>query len=358
MRIQHKPSHRSKTNTTAATQHTVRVPDLALAVGEDKATVSAALNGTGEVAPGTRKAVLRAARQLGFAGKPQTARSTTGGSNLIGLFSLDLDLGVGTSKIKTIQRLLTDNGYDVPVYSYGSTGAAANQAGLLRALCRQQPQAIVCANVGLHPDALRELQTYEDKGGVVVCYDHPVEIACDNVVFDREANTYQAARHLLELGHRDIALYVHGPQPPGPTRLGGFRRACAEFGVTVRPDWLFHGGLYETGGAQMAARFMELKQRPTALCIVNDLAAVAFVNELRRMGLRVPADVSVVGHDDLPMARYCALPLTTVSHPAGKIARHVVDLLCSHLEGRYDGPPRRVVVQGELIVRASTAAPR
>jgi DNA-binding LacI/PurR family transcriptional regulator len=101
---------------------------------------------------------------------------------------------------------------------------------------------------------------------------------------------------------------------------------------------------------------MALEQRPSAMCIVNDHAASAFVNEVQRSGLTVPRDLSIVSHDDSPVARYSVVPLTTVSHPVEAIARNVVNLLCSRLEGLYDGVPRRVIIKGQLMVRDSAVA--
>ena len=85
-------------------------------------------------------------------------------------------------------------------------------------------------------------------------------------------------------------------------RLRGFRRALAEVGLPMREEWFFQNPTYERGGAEMARRFLAMRDRPTALCIVNDYVALAFVVEVMRAGLRVPEDVSVVSHDDQPIA--------------------------------------------------------
>jgi DNA-binding LacI/PurR family transcriptional regulator len=101
---------------------------------------------------------------------------------------------------------------------------------------------------------------------------------------------------------------------------------------------------------------MDPAARPTGLCIVNDRAAQAFIVGAEELGLRVPEDVSVVGQDDLPPARFGRVPLTTVTHPVAAIADLMLALLRQRLAG-YDGPPRREVVRGELVARSSTARP-
>jgi DNA-binding LacI/PurR family transcriptional regulator len=336
---------------------------LARATGLSKTTVSSALSGNGRVSSATREAVLEAASRLQYEGNYYAQHLKKRCSRTIGLFSLNLDTGIETQKIKSIQRLLANWGYDVPIYSYGSYGGGeeVDQRALLSTVRRQKPQAIVCSLRGLESQTLQELERYVAEGGTVVCYGYPDQEVSgyDQVVFDEDDNTYQAARYLLELGHRDIGLYIPGARKREEPRFVGFCRALEEWNVAVRSDWFFSSReLYEEGGAAMATRLLALDERPTAMCIVNDHAASAFVNEVQRGGLRVPHDLSVVSHDDSPVARYCAVPLTTVSHPVETVAQHVVELMCSRLDGTYQGAPRRVIVEGDLVVRDSAVAPR
>jgi LacI family purine nucleotide synthesis repressor len=166
---------------------------------------------------------------------------------------------------------------------------------------------------------------------------------------------------LLELGHCDIGMACSSGLRG--ERYEGFERAMKEFDLKPRREWLLgsdviddtglYSGLYVEGGVRLAQLFLKLKKRPTAVCLMDDSAAVGFAAELERAGVHVPGDVSVIGHDNLPIAQYGPLPLTTVTHPVDAIVEKVVELLHSRLEG-YDGPPRKVVIRGELIVREST----
>jgi DNA-binding LacI/PurR family transcriptional regulator len=122
----------------------------------------------------------------------------------------------------------------------------------------------------------------------------------------------------------------------------------------VQNDWVFEGGNYEEGGARLAEAYLSWDKKPTGLCIVNDVSASAFVTALARKGMSVPEDVSVVGFDDSRAARYALVPLTSVSYPLDFIGRHVVEFTHSRLQG-YDGPPRTIVAQSELVIRSSTA---
>ncbi len=348
------------------TAKAMTLEDLAATLGMSRASVSRAFTGKGRIAPQTREKILQSARELGY--QPNlNAQRLAGGRcmNTIGLFSLGLDYGVTTEKIKLIQELLSEQGFHVPLYAYSnySSVEVVKQAELMSVLRRQQPRAIVCATRGLEPDALLELERYHEEGGLVVCYDYPSELDCDQVIFDREENNYRATKHLLELGHRKIGLYMEGDIKPNPRdsltgpRVRGFQRALGEYDVEANADWMFCGERMEEGGALLARQIMALSERPTAVCVVNDRAASTFVNEVQRAGLRVPADISVVCHDDRPVARYSAVPLSAATHPSQQIAESVVGLLISRFDGSYQGEARREWVSGSFVARESSAAP-
>lgn len=347
----------------------VTIGDVARAAGISKSTASRALNSKGSMTPQTRAAVCGIAQRMGFEANANAQRLANGhGDNTIGFFSPVLDLGVGTRKMQDIQRLLGERGYIVPIHAFGyrQPYAQINQARLLSDLRRQRPRALVCNNSNLRDPAARaELLRYCDEGGLAVCYDWPLDVPCDRVVFDREDATYQATRHLLELGHRRLGFFINatygaeGPDGTEPHRAG-FLRALREWEVEPREEWMFPSTMFmqaEKGGVELAAQFIALRERPTGMSIVSDAAALTFMGEVGRAGLRVPGDVSVVGHDNTVMARHGPCLLSSVSHPVLPIARRVVEMLDSRLSGRYDGAPRRNVLQGELIVRDSTAPP-
>lgn len=338
------------------TQKPTTLQDIADLLGMHKSTVSLALSGKGNLSLATRERIRLAAEKLGYVPDPLAQRLAGGGQNaLVCLYSSVLDVGLATEKILLIQKALNSKALDVPIY----TGAA--QVGQLR---RLRPRAILCSAQQSDPAVFTELRRYQEGGGIVVCYDTPVPLECDQVLFDREDNAYRAARHLLEQGHRKLGVgmsLLSGPMvgtlsDPQSPRLSGFQRALAEFGVPFRQEWYFRTTTYERGGAELAQQFLALRERPTALCIVNDYAALACMAELARAGVRVPEEVSVVGHDNRPIAEYCPVPLTAASQPVERIAAAVVERLTARLAGE-SGPPKQLVIQGELIERDSVAPP-
>jgi len=260
--------------------------------------------------------------------------------------------------------LLNSRGYNASIHAFGATTTGAStpsdQGSMMKSLRRMRPRAIVCDAIGLHGEARDELRHYCDEGGVVVCYDTPVELECDQVLFDRENNTYLATRHLLEMGHRSIGFNMGQARFHTP-RLEGLQRALKEYKAPFLSEWLDQPeeARYECGnaGSALAEVFLAHPDPPTAMCILNDHVASGFGAHLFRHGRSVPQDVSVIGHDDMPIAAMSVpAALSTVSHPVEEIAHHTARLLIERLEGQYDGEPRSIEVSGELIVRQSTAA--
>ncbi|RYF40680.1 MAG: LacI family transcriptional regulator, partial [Cytophagaceae bacterium] len=273
----------------------VTIRDVAGYVGVTPMTVSRVLNDTGRISESTRVAVRQAMRELGY--EPNVnARRLAGARDerTVALLLPRLDFDVTLRKIATLQQLLSQHGYSVPLHAFGALAVpdASEQSALARELRRQKPRAIVCKFGILPPGAQDEVRRYQQEGGSVISFNEPADLECDQVLFDREDNNYQSARYLLNLGHRDIGLWMTSPGDIlASPRLYGFQRALREYGVPERSEWLLHNGHYtcnESSGAKLAMRLLEMKERPTAMCIVNDSAAQACVAELQRGGRRLP----------------------------------------------------------------------
>jgi DNA-binding LacI/PurR family transcriptional regulator len=341
----------------------IKLADVARVAGVSKTTASHALSGKGWVSAHTRQSVQRVAQELGFEADP-LARLLSNGrcDKTIGFYTLDLDLSGRTRQLQLIQAELNDRGFSVPIYAYGYRGGhdLENQIELMTSLLAQRPRAIVCNISGVRHEVLQQLQGFVDDGGAAVCYGYSehAPVQCDQVIYDQQGSYYQAARHLIHLGHRTLGLFNVGQRVPHGSSLEGFSSALQEANVSVKDEWLFPNDgtkRYEEDGALLAERFLALKERPTAMVIANDYAATAFIATVVRAGVRVPENLSVVGHDDDAIAPYAVVPLTTVSSPVENVSERVVEMLHERLTGDYQGVPRHVGIEGTVVVRSSTA---
>ncbi|MGI5161593.1 LacI family DNA-binding transcriptional regulator [Microbispora sp. CA-102843] len=167
-----------------------------------------------------------------------------------------------------------------------------------------------------------------------------------------------ATRHLLDLGHRRIAM-LSGPTqwPCCRARLDGYRAAMDAAGVPVDPALVRVSTLYVEGGLRDAAELLRLPDPPTAVFTANDLQALGVYEAARRAGLRIPEDLSVVGFDDLSFTQWAGPPMTTVRQPLVQMGAAAVRMVLA----LADGEPleqHRVELATTLVVRESTAPPR
>jgi LacI family transcriptional regulator len=165
-----------------------------------------------------------------------------------------------------------------------------------------------------------------------------------------------ATGHLAQLGHRRIGHLAGKPTvSTGLLRRRGYLSAHTEAGLIADPRLVIESGYTEEGGARAAERLLALEDPPTAIFAVTDMTAVGAFGAARRMGLRIPEDLAIVGYNDIPLASRMVPALTTVHVPIHEFGSAAARLLLEQIE---TGEPsrRRVVFNPELIVRGSTVA--
>ena len=164
-----------------------------------------------------------------------------------------------------------------------------------------------------------------------------------------------ATDHLASLGHQRIAAIAGPPDYLcSRARVDGYRSALDRAGVPFRPDYVRHGDFQHEGGFLRGRELLDLPEPPTAIFAGNDQQALGLYEAARQHGLRVPQDLSIVGFDDLPVARWVSPPLTTVRQPLAEMGRTAAAMLGDLIDGK-PLRSRRVELSTELILRESTA---
>ena len=177
-----------------------------------------------------------------------------------------------------------------------------------------------------------------------------------------------ATRHLIELGHTRIAA-ITGPEDMmcSLARVDGYRSAMNSAGLAIDPDWIRFGDFHVSGGRERARELLGRPDRPTAIFAGSDMQALGVMEAARERGIRVPEELSIVGYDDIPLARWLTPRLTTVHQPLRRMgeeaARLAIRLADEREEtdaaGRPGGaaPTPRMDLATSLVVRESTAPP-
>ncbi|GAA1790217.1 LacI family DNA-binding transcriptional regulator [Luedemannella flava] len=330
-----------------------QVADLA---GVSESTVSNVLNNPHIVAPATRERVERAMNDVGFV-RNRAARQLRGApSSVIGCVLLDTANTFFAEVARGIEDRLAEA--DCMHLLCSSDVQPERERRYLHMLEEHGVRGIIVNPVRQDLTPLIELSR---RGVPVVLLDHPPDGAplCA-VTVDNALGGQRAAEHLLALGHTRIA-FLRTAEAVNATvqRQAGARHACLTAGLD--PD----GALIDlpvsrptSSGATEAAVTQLLHQdpRPTAIICFNDVAAVRVLRGLRRAGIRVPEDMSVVGYDDVDFASELSPALTTVRQPRHELGRAAVDLLLA--EHDHGHTHRELVFRPDLILRQSTAPPR
>jgi LacI family transcriptional regulator len=322
----------------------VTVRDIATHSGVSIATVSRVLNGQANVAPGTRELVQRAAERLRV---HPPVKISQGAVYLRCPYLLTDYFGLIVS---SVAETLALHGWAVNL----DAGEASQRATVLPSLPSRPGTA--GAIVILPPEPGEQLTVLRASGFPFVVVDPRTPVPPDIAAVSAAhfAGSRSITAHLTGLGHRRIGV-IAGPHNwlAGQARLAGHASALAEAGVLHPPELTRSGEPTAEFGYRAAADLLDRPERPTALACFNDKTAVGALAAAAARGLRVPADLSVTGFDDIDLAQATSPMLTTVRQPLTEMGRIAVSLLIRLLEG-HQVEARHVELATDLVVRSST----
>jgi LacI family transcriptional regulator len=328
--------------------------DVARLADVSIATVSHVINGTRFVSPERVERVQSAMYELGYT-PDATARSLrVGRTDTVGLVIPDTSNPFFAALARWIEEAGFEAGYTTILansderpdreYRYVSTLVSKRVDGLILSPSR-----------GDHSTLTRLLQNAR-MPVVVVDRDAALPNA-DVVLYDNAGGSYEATRHLIDLGHTCIGC-VAGPADTtsAAERVKGFRAAIAEAGLSLPDHAVVESDFHFSGGREATARLLATGEPFTAIFAANDLMAAGVIRELSERGTKVPDEVSVIGFDDAPLAEMISPSLTTMRQPLHDMAHAAVSLLLSRITGANNGaPPTRRILPVSLVVRESTA---
>lgn len=330
----------------------VSIYDIAKAAGVSAATVSRALRNSPRVSEESRRRIQEVAAQLGYRPNLLARNLRQRTSSMLGVVVDDVSDEFAGQIIKGAEDEAKAQGYHLIVWSAHKDAEAERVA--VQTFNDLQLDGVIMADTWLHSTA--ELPAL-NAPAVFVNRRHAGEQA-HYVGPDDEYGAYIATEHLLDLGHRRIA-YISGPLEwrASPERLKGFQKALRDRGVLFDPDLVAYGDWRVTSGEEHAMKFLTLPERPTAVFAANDYMALGVMDAARKLGLRIPEDLSVIGYDDRAFARFTRPRLTTVSLPLYDMGVQAARRLLALLQDRTV-PPEPVAVRGKLFVRESTCPPK
>ena len=314
-------------------------------------TVSKVLNGRAGVSDSVRERIEALLHSAGYS-RRGTAHSQ---GRLIELVFENIDSEWSLEIIRGVDRVAREYGLSVILTESGENYSPAPD--WIDGILRRQPVGVILMFSKLSVDHKRQLATRNIPFVVVDPAGDP-DPDVSSVGSGNWSGGLAATRHLIELGHRRIAM-VSGPQEMlcSRARLSGYRSALEEAGIPFDPTLIDAGEFHYEDGVTAGARLLARADRPTAIFAGNDLQAFGIYEAARVLGLVVPDDVSVVGYDDVPSASWMGPKLTTVRQPLIEMAEQATRLVLA----LRDDPLRKLVridLATSLVVRASTAPPK
>lgn len=329
------------------------IRDVALRAGVSVATVSNVLNRPGIVASDTRRRVQDAVDALGYVRNESARQLRMGHSRTIGLIVPDIANPFFTDVARGVEDTARAAGSLVIVCN--TDDDPDKERRYLTLLAEQQVQGALSVLVR---GAQRAAPLLRDRNVPVVLLDSTGVAGeqCSVAVHDVTGGRI-AVQHLLDIGHRRVGLVGSGYAAHQVVdRVAGARQAISEAGLA--PGALLSlptSQLTVAGGTEAARQLLELprRRRPTGLVCVNDLIALGVMHELLRAGLIVPADVAIVGYDDIGFAETAPIPLTSIRQPRQRLGARATELLLAEASGE-EHQHQSVVFEPELVVRASS----
>lgn len=337
-------------NVSPATLH-----DIARLAGVSSASVSRALNGRPGVSAATRAAIARIAKEHNFIGNDSARALSSGKTGRVAVTLPEVNAEYFARILAGAAEVFRREGFSL-ILEYTHHRADAQEDALRRILHLGVDGALLL----LPTENPQELQALHDTGFPFVVIDalDQLTLASPWITSTNSLGAQQATAHLLELGHRRVAIITGAPDDlASRERLSGVRQAMKTAGLAL-DERLVRAGTFTDpdSGFEAALELLSAPDRPTAIFAFNDDLAFGALRAIHQLGLVVPQHVSVVGFDDLRAASLVSPALTTVRQHLTEMGSTAADILVQRIAG-VNPPGMQIQLSTELIVRGSTAPP-
>ncbi|MGL6002560.1 MAG: substrate-binding domain-containing protein [Plesiomonas sp.] len=326
--------------------------DVARLAGVSTSTVSHVINDSRFVSDEIRTRIMSAVETLNYSPSALARSLKVNQTHTIGMLVTTSNNPFFAEVVRGVEQSCYERGYQLVLCN--TAGDPQRMSHSVDTLLQKRVDGILMMCSESHAD-ISCLFRRHPKIPLVMMDWGPQGAQADLIRDNSEYGGYLATRHLLAQGHRQIAI-ITGPLDKHPSlgRLQGYLRALNEAGITPDPAYQVEGDFDFSGGLCGMTQLLSCNPRPTAVFCGNDVMAVGAYQVLHYAGLQVPEDVSVMGYDDIELARYLSPPLTTVHQPKEDLGQLAVDTLLARLHDR-NRDPAVIMLEPSLVRRASVA---
>jgi DNA-binding LacI/PurR family transcriptional regulator len=324
--------------------------DIASILGVSESTVSRAINNKPGVGEETKKKILDVAKRYNYQPNLLARNLARQESNMIGLILPDISSLFYSEVTRAIQDVATKNDYQVIVCN--TDGDEEREAAYIEWLQGNKIAGIIFLGDGLANNKIINLGL---SGYPIVLANRLVEeVMLPSVIIDNNTGAFEATKHLLEKGHKRIAL-INGPKDNlvSQNRLQGYRQALKEYSLDYDPKLIVNKDWSRECGYQGFLELLDLEEPPTAIFAANDLIAVGVIDAIKMGGYLIPEEIAVVGFEDTIVTSIIEPSLTTVAQPMYELGANSAKKLFSLIEDE-DIKENIEILTSKLIVRKST----
>ncbi|MFW6267000.1 MAG: LacI family DNA-binding transcriptional regulator [Halanaerobium sp.] len=333
----------------------VTIKDVAKLAECSPTTVSRVINNSDHpVSKDTAEKVKAAIEKLNFSPNRIAQGLKSDKSNIIGVIVHDICDSYFAEMVKGIEEFISGHEYIVNIYN--TSRSVEKEVHAVNMLKANRADAIVLAGGALMDQEYEQkmynlIEKLKAQGTILLgVTPHPFEI--NNISLGNKKAAEMITEHLLENGHQKIA-FIDGPENlyTSYLRREGLKKGLQKKGLTLKEDLIFSGDFSFEGGRKAALKLLEKIDQVTAVLAANDATALGLIWELNNQGINVPEDISVVGIDDLPEAKYSYPPLTTISLPIHRLGTNIGKYLLENLKEKKNSEFERIDLK--LIKRNS-----
>lgn len=338
---------------------TVTIKDIARAAGVSHTTVSRALRGHPAINADTAARIQSLARELGYVPNKVARGLKTNKSGVLGVIVRRIDDPFFGPVLQGIEHVLQNAQYSLLLAA--SNRDPERERAIAQLMSERRVDGVIVCSTQVNQAHRQQL---EDFGVLTVLINNQAaEDIVHSIYHDDAGGSRELTEHLIDLGHRRIAYL--GNARAGRTsdeRLEGYRAALHAGSLPLQDEYVFkaQNGLASSGVAGVDF-LLTLSRPPTAIVCYNDVMAIGAIQQLNKVGRRVPSDCSVTGFDDIELAAYVTPPLTTFDQPKHDLGRQAAEMMLERLRRKGADAAKLesdiIVLRGRLRVRGSTAPP-
>ncbi|MFE7064931.1 LacI family DNA-binding transcriptional regulator [Sutcliffiella sp. NPDC057660] len=325
------------------------IQQVAKQAGVSVATVSRVLNGQNSVSSKTRMKVEDTIEKLNYEPSMLGRNLRNSESRLLLILIPTISNPFYLEIIKGIETFAISQNYNILLCETDSNPKKENiYFDLVR---KKMADGIISMDPAVNVETLKKLAV---KYAIIQCSEYEEDSGIPYVTIDNEEASYRAVKHLIQIGHKKIALmnsdekYLYARQ-----RKMGYKRALEENGITINNQYIIHTQhLGFENGQQAMKKILSLQDRPTAVFAVSDLLAIGALKEINASGLHVPNDLAVVGFDKIDFSNMTNPTLTTIAQPMLKMGTVAAKMLIEKIKGE---DVESIILDHELVIRESTS---